>query len=118
MIGTNFQLAYTNVGEDIKPAAFNGLMFHASYRLEEVKGRDDWDTEIGLDPIRWVRGDYWFIIDKINEWNEPTWYWVSSSQIVRLLLCKGHTQEFEARLQFGLSKLARVRIYSYREAGC
>lgn len=110
-----FHLFYTNVGDDIKPAAFHRLMFHAKYRLEELMGIDDWDTEIGLDPIRWGRGDYWFMIDKINERNQLTWYWVKALlDLLDHCYSRGHTQEFEARLLFGSSKLARVRIYFYR----
>ena len=111
-----FHLLYTNYGDDIKASAYNRLIFYAKARLEEIKDGDDWDAEIGLEPIRWGIKEYWLLIDQLNEWNELTWHWVKDLlELLEYCFVRGHREEFEARLYYGSSKLARIRMYFYRE---
>ena len=116
MNNDKLRLIYIDLGDDIKPAVFNRLIFHAYYRLTEVKGGDDWDTKIGLDPIRWGRNDYWLYIDTINDRNELTWYWVRALlELLEYCYSRGHVAEFDARLYYSSTRLARIRLYFYRD---
>lgn len=105
-----------NSGDVMKNTAYNRLIFYAKIRLEEVKDGDDWDTEIGLEPIRWGIKDYWLLIDQLNEWNGLTWYWVKDLlELLEYCFIRGCHEEFEARLYYGSGKVAQIRVYFYRE---
>ena len=111
-----FHLLYTNSGDDIKETAYNHLISYAKNRLEELKGPDDWDAEIGLEPMRWGVRDYWLLIDQLNDRIELTWHWVKDLlDLLEYCYIRGHQEEFEARLYYGSSKMARVRMYFYRD---
>ena len=110
-----FHLFFIEEGDDIKPSAFNRLIHYAKNRVEELKGADDWNTKIGLEPIRLEQQDYWLYIDNLNEWLELTWSSLKSLlDLLELCYHTGHRQEFEAKLLYGSRRLARVRMYFYR----
>ena len=72
--------------------------------------------EIGLDPIRWGAGDYWLFLDKFNEWDELSWYWLNRFlELMEFCYARGYIQEFQAKLYYSSSRMARIRLYFYRK---